>query len=328
MNLSHSKEWHEERKKGIGGSDAAAVLGLDPYRSPLEVYYEKTGELPPKNDNKHTRRGKLLEPVIAEMFAEDTGLKLRRQRFQKVHPEIDYLRVNLDRMIISVDDRGPGVLEIKAPTWRQAEKWADACPDNVYLQVQHAMIVTGWQWGYACAWIGEGDLKYYEIARNDEVIRAMLDKYADFWQCVLARTPPEGRISEEVLARLYPTSTPGREITIEDPVGDALRRYYVANEAVKQFEKAKKEAAEEIKLAMGDAEAGVYIGEMHNYAVTWKNQKPYYMWDTDALSKDPELVRKYKTKEVVKRPLYVKRKEVARVGQQDAAPEIEAENHL
>lgn len=326
MNLSHSKEWHEERKKGIGGSDAAAVLGMDPYRSPLEVYYEKTGELPPKNDNKHTRRGKLLEPVIAELFAEETGLKLRRQRFQKVHPQIDYLRANLDRMILSIDDRGPGVLEIKAPDIRQTDKWLETCPDNVYLQVQHALLVTGWQWGYACAWLGSWEFKNYEIARNDAVIQAMLDKYADFWMCVLHRIPPEGRISEEVLARLYPKSTPGREITIEDPVGDALRRYYVANDAVKQFEKAKKEAAEEIKLAMGDAEAGVYIGEEHNYAVTWKNQKPYYMWDTDALSKDPELVRKYKTKEVVKRPLYVKRKEIARVGQQDAAPEIEAEN--
>jgi len=68
-----SKEWLEERRSGIGGSDAAAVLGISRYASPMKVYLEKTGELEPFAGNEYTEWGNILEPVIREQFQQRTG---------------------------------------------------------------------------------------------------------------------------------------------------------------------------------------------------------------------------------------------------------------
>lgn len=306
--MAKTKEWHDLRRKGVGGSDAAAILGLDPYKSPLELYFEKRGELPPKKDGKHTRRGELLEPVIADLFAEEKNLKLRRVRFSKEHATHSWMRGNVDRMILSIDDRGPGVLEIKAPTVYQAPTWKDGPPDTAFIQAQHYLEVFGWKWGYIVAWLGATDLVMYEIARNDALIQAIIEAERVFWEDhVLKGVPPEGRISSDALARMYPQSN-GKEVVLHDEVALWLRQHIEASEVIKTAESLKDEAADHIKALMGEGETALYLHPElgQRVSVSWKSQKPYMMWDTDALEKDPALIAKYKTKPVMKRPLYVR----------------------
>jgi putative phage-type endonuclease len=309
--MAKTAEWHDLRRKGIGGSDIPAILGLDPYKSPLEVYLEKRGELPPKGDNKHTKRGEILEPVIADLFAEETGLKLRRSRFSHEHPKYPWMRANIDRMILSIDDRGPGILEIKAPSIHAADLWQAGPPDTAFVQAQHYMEVMGWTWGYIAAWLGATDLVYYEIARDEALVQAIIEAEDVFWnQHVLKGVPPEGRISSDALARMYPQSN-GKEVVLHDDVSPWLRQYLESSVIIKAAEKLKDEAGDRIKALMGEGETALYLHPelKQEIAVSWKSQKPYVMWDTEALDKVPDLVARYKTKVVNKRPLYVRVKE-------------------
>lgn len=306
--MAKTKEWHELRRKGIGGSDVPAILGLDPYKSQLEVYLEKRGELPPKKENKHTRRGEILEPVIADLFAEETGFHLRRSRFSHEHPKYPWMRANIDRMIISIDDRGPGLLEIKAPSIHAADLWQSAPPDTAFVQSQHYLEVMGWKWGYIVAWLGATDLVMYEIARDEALAQAIIEAERVFWEDhVLKGVPPEGRISSDALARMYPQSN-GKEVVLHDEVALWLRQHVEASEVIKTAEGLKDEAADHIKALMGEGETALYLHPElgQRISVSWKSQKPYLMWDTDALEKDPALIAKYKTKPVMKRPLYVR----------------------
>ena len=99
LNLSH-EEWLEWRKKGIGGSDAGAVAGLNPWKSPVSVYMDKIGESKPTQDNERMRIGRDLEDYVARRFEEATGKKVRRNNFMMVHDDYNFMVANIDREIV------------------------------------------------------------------------------------------------------------------------------------------------------------------------------------------------------------------------------------
>jgi len=311
-------DWLDERRKGVGGSDAPAILGIDPYRNAIEVYYDKIGELPPKGETPHMARGNILEPVIARMFADATGLKLRRVK-AKVSKAWPWMRGNIDRLILSKDGNGNGVLEIKAPSI-YADAWKDGPPDTAFVQLQHYLAVWGLKWGAIACWLGATEFRYWFIGEDAELIRSMAEAERIFWQNhVLKKVPPDGIMSSTALVRLYPESKEGATITLPENkrIKDLLAVIETANEEIKHLNAAKDLAENEVKQLMGDAEEAVYMDDKDSFAVSWKSQQPYNMYDTKALDADPAIRLKYKTKVVTKRPFKVSRKPIILLEKED-----------
>lgn len=141
------EDWLEVRKSGIGGSDAAAAVGLNPYMSPLELWLIKTrrdANLPrpdPQDTSEPIYWGTLLEPIVAASYTKQTGNKVRRVNAVLQHPTIPFMLANVDREVVGCRD--VQLLECKTAGEFGARLWRDGVPEYVQLQVQHQLAVTG-----------------------------------------------------------------------------------------------------------------------------------------------------------------------------------------
>ena len=138
-NLTH-EEWLRYRKTGIGGSDAGAICGLNPYVSPMSVYFDKTSEEIQDFDNEAMRQGRDLEEYVARRFTEETGFKVRRANAIYQNTAYPFMLANVDRLLV-----GERIgLECKTTSAYNADKWADGLiPPHYEIQCHHYMAVTG-----------------------------------------------------------------------------------------------------------------------------------------------------------------------------------------
>ena len=178
------EEWLTLRKQGIGGSDAGAVCGLNPYVSPMDVYMDKMTEVIPEQnrDNEAMRLGRDLEQYVAERFCEETGLKVRRSNNMYVHPEYPFMLADVDRLIVGKENGLIG-LECKTASPYSADKWKDGkVPAHYLAQCYHYMAVLNAKAWYIAVVIYGREFKFVRIERDEEVIRNLIRLEQDFWQ--------------------------------------------------------------------------------------------------------------------------------------------------
>ena len=146
-------EWLHLRKTGLGGSDAGAVCGLNPYSSPLQVFYDKTSEEVQDKDSESMRQGRDLEEYVARRFMEETGKKVRRSNFMYRSEEHPFMLADVDRLVVG-EDAG---LECKTANAYNADKWKDGkIPAHYMIQCYHYMAVTGMKnWYIAVVILGQ-----------------------------------------------------------------------------------------------------------------------------------------------------------------------------
>ena len=182
-----------ERKGFIGGSDIADVFSLPPYGCARRLWYVKTGVEPdyPK-DNFHLRRGKILEPVAAMLYAQETGHKIRKRNLRLIDEQYPFMSALLDREIVK-DDRGPGVLEIKCPGLRGFLDVKKKGAQEAYiLQLQQYMRIRKAEWGAFCAFSAElAEIFHFEIMRDDELMEKVIEGEYAFWELVQRHTAPD-----------------------------------------------------------------------------------------------------------------------------------------
>lgn len=198
INYNDRSEWLERRREGIGGSDAATVLGLNNYATPYTLWLDKTGRTLPDDlsDNEKVYWGNVLEPVVASEFA-------------KRHPEYDvseanyimqskghpFMLASVDRVLHErniightgfVDKNEPpvAVLEIKTCGDRRRSDWDDGVPPYYLAQVNHYLAVTGFPRAYVAVLIGGQEYREYIVERDEEDINYLIAKERDFWQMV------------------------------------------------------------------------------------------------------------------------------------------------
>ncbi|WP_367341023.1 YqaJ viral recombinase family protein [Aminivibrio sp.] len=181
-------EWLEERRKGIGGSDIAAIMGLNPWKTPYRVYQEKRKEVDDWEGNEATDWGKRMEPAIRQWYSDQTGRPVRlpdKIMYSTKHP---FMLANLDGF---TDDRR--IVEIK--TARSGKDWGEPgtseIPDYYILQVQHYMIVTGFDVADVAVSIGGASPSLYEVDADEELQEYIITACERFWQRVQAGDPPE-----------------------------------------------------------------------------------------------------------------------------------------
>lgn len=260
-------EWLLHRKNGIGGSDAGAISGMNPYKSAMDVYLDKTSSVSETVDNEAMRQGHDLENYVAQRFSEETGKKVRRANAIFVHPEHDYMFANVDRLI-SGEDAG---LECKTASAYSADKWKDGrIPESYELQCHHYMAVTGASaWYIACVILGKGFV-WHKIERDEELIQMLINLETDFWKNnVLVKKMPDpdgSEAAERIIAEKYASSAQDKSVELFG-FDKKLERRKEISELEKKLELEKKQIEQEIKLYMEDAEKA----ESNQFSVTWKS---------------------------------------------------------
>lgn len=282
MTKEARRAWLEERRKGLGGSDIAALLGLTRYRSPLDVYVDKVGLT--EIDDVETdaqMMGHLLEPVIAGIYAEREGVELYEPDVSPVvHPDYPWLRGTPDRLV-----RGQRLgLEIKTAGHRQERYWGtpgtDQVPPYYAAQAWWYMALFGYdRWDVAVLFAGQRFATYH-LTRDRDVERNMLELAEWFWtKHVEPRIPPEPMERDgPALALVHPTDD-GRLETGTDSV--------VLTAAELSRVKAEQAELDEVRLAL-ESKLKARIGDHAGYAlpnggkVTWKKAKDGQRFDVKA----------------------------------------------
>lgn len=265
---SSHDEWLALRSKYLGGSDAAAVVGLNPNVSPFSLWMEKTGKAQPFEGNLATQVGTYLEDFVAHLFMEATDKKVRRENASLVNSDYPFAIANVDRLVVG-EDAG---LEIKTCSSLALKKFRNGeYPAKYYVQCVHYLAVTGRAKWYLAVLIGNHDFRVFEIERDEDEIAALMAQEKAFWEDhVLANVPPapDGEDpTDESIRTLYPESIEGSSVELfgRDKL---LERWFDLAAQVKELQRQQEEIKQTLQLDLGDTEVGLADG----YKVIWKSQ--------------------------------------------------------
>lgn len=301
LNLSH-EEWLEWRKKGIGGSDASSVVGLNPWRSAVAVYLDKLGELEPLEDSEKMRVGRDLEDYVARRFEEATGKKVRRNNFMMVHDDQEFMVANIDREIVGEN----ALLECKTTGSYGKKDWENgAIPAHYEIQCHHYMAVTGAERCYIAVLIGNEAFKWQVIERDEEIIKMLIQIEHDFWHNnVLAQEPPSpdgSKSYDDILALKYADSVDEEIVINRDDIDVDIARIGTVKALIKELQQEQKELEQKIKKDMAKYEKA----RTKTYTITLKPQTKRTIDSKRLREEQPDIAEQY-TKETTFRSLRIK----------------------
>lgn len=288
--------WLQYRNKGIGSSDAATASGLNPFKSQLELWMEKTGRIIPSQPNMNEDSplvwGTILEPIVAEHYAKRTGRKVRKVNAILQHQDHPWMLANLDREIVGNDD--VQILECKTAGMHSAKLWENGVPDYIQLQVMHQLAVTGQHAADVAVLIAGQKLEIFRIERDDELIERLIKLEQAFWQRVKTNTPPPADASASsarALKQLYPNDN---HKTLD------LKHDHQANSLFSELMRLKAQSSElskqetlikhQLQERMGDYS----MAEFNDGRISWKLSKSSTTFDAKRFKEEqPELHEAY-----------------------------------
>ena len=287
LNLEKT-EWLKYRKQGIGGSDAGAVCGLNPYRTAIHVYQDKTSEEIEEIDNEAMRQGREFEDYVARRFAEATGKKVRRANamfYDEKHP---FMLADVDRMIVG-ENAG---LECKTASPFMADKWEDGkIPLSYQIQCYHYMSVCNADAWYIAVLIYGRDFLFYRLERDEELITDLIRIEQDFWDNHVVKrilpAPDGSKAADSVIADYYKeTNTTTIPLT---GFNEKLKRRQELQELIGKMDTEKRLIEQELKVYMGTAEEA----DNEQFQVTWKNIQSNRLDEKRLKAEKPELYQEF-----------------------------------
>lgn len=258
-----------DRSTYIGGSDAAAILGVSKYKTPLQCYRSKIGEAEPEEIDaareKIFKRGKRIEPIVIDMLADEYGIQITKRSPPEnpnryTHPAYPFIKAEIDFEFLvtpeivetcggMIDPALIGTIqngEIKTTHPLAAGMWGEEFTEDVPIeyagQSMHGLMVTGRQFCLYGTLVGADDLLLYGVRRDDETIDGLLAREIAFWRCVLTRTPPDPINMGDVLGLMYKLN--GRPVEATGAIADAVAAF----KAVKANIKSAEDEAERLKF--------------------------------------------------------------------------------
>jgi putative phage-type endonuclease len=261
-------EWLAKRRLGIGGSDAAAALGLSKWDSQYSLWADKVGIKPPIDDTNPMKWGRRLEQAIGYGFAEDTGTPVTRYPVMFRSLEWPWMQTNLDFITQDAEK----AVEVKNVGGFRVSDWEDgAVPPHYALQGQHELAVTGLSSVIFAVLVGGNDPRYIEVERDDDLIGELVIREKAFWDLVESNTEPavDGMDATTLaLKSRYADPEIGSSVELQPKLIEPLieRRKHLKAEA-KYLDGELHQVENEIKALLGDYE----IGTVNNITVvTWK----------------------------------------------------------
>lgn len=282
------------RNIGLGASDAAAAVGLNPYKSPYQLWQEKTGLAPPEaaNDDATLARdmGHLIEPFAIARFERKMKMRVIDRQTQVADPLWPVRWVTLDGR---AEDGGN--VEAKSVGFADPRQWGDefedgAIPMTYLIQVQHGLACTGAHHAWVPVVVLNRQFRIYRVRRDDELIAMLTEKEREFWRMVEAREPPPP-IDYEDAALQWPQDA-GGIVVADDATLQAVAALKVAKAKAKAAEMDADEAKAKIGAFMGTN--ATLVGTDGKPVTTWKTAKSSTKVDLDKLrAENPQLVAKY-----------------------------------
>lgn len=279
----------EKRRSYLGGTDAAAVLGLSRWTTGLQVWSVKTGQIIPEDvDSEAALLGKELEDYVARRFSKITGKKVQRVNETLYHPEYKFLGANIDRRVVGEN----AVLECKTATMWKYREWKDEdIPQEYLIQVLHYMAVGGFTKGYIACLIGNHKFVWKEISYDKKVLDDLINKEVRFWNdfVVTGRMPMTVSSNDsDVLYQLFPKGN-DKEIELTDSADRILENIDSMQADLKSLEAQIEQQKNEIKLILKDNN----IGKSKNFKVTWRDQS-FKRLDVNSIKEEiPEIYNRY-----------------------------------
>jgi len=282
-------QWLEERRKGIGGSDIAAVMGLSPFKTAYQVYREKRREVEDWQGNTLTDWGKRMEPAIRQWYSDTTGRDVRLPDKIMYHEKYPFMLASLDGF---TDDRR-GV-EIK--TARSGKLWGEPgtnqIPDYYAIQCHHYMIVTGFEVFDVPVSIAGGSPELYEIPADKEIHEMIIDAAAGFWQRVVDGNPPDPVTYADAVARFGQIRSEGAVIADREAVSrvEGLREVRFR---IGELEAKEEELKGKLIITIGES-GDTLIDDGGNTLLTYKLSNGRKSFDSKTFEKEqPNLYQRY-----------------------------------
>lgn len=256
-----------ERSGFIGSSDISAVMSMNPWKSPLQLWAEKTGAIEQKDlsDNEAVEWGTRLERIVSEKFSDKNGVKLMAYKKRFIHPDYDFLSCELDNIIVGTDE----MVEIKTANMWAYKEWAnpDEIPAHYICQVMFALGLSKRRIGHIAVLVGGQKYLEKKIQFDQEMFDVMVKRAVDFWQCVQNGTPPAATgMDNETIAEVY-TST-DEEIQDAEELNDQIALLQEIKMHISELDLQKDNIEASLKQRIGE-----HLGiKTSKYTLTWKPQ--------------------------------------------------------
>lgn len=282
-------QWLEERRKGIGGSDVAAIMGMSPWKTPYQVYQEKRREVDAWQGNEATDWGKRLEPAIRQWYSDVTGRCVRLPEKILFSSSYPFMLASLDGF--TDDPRG---VEIK--TARSSKGWGEPgtneIPDYYILQVQHYMAVTGFDVFDVPVSIGGGSPELYEVPADKELQDMIIEAEASFWQRVVDGDPPDPITYADAVQRFGSVRAEGAVIASSSDVLD-ISELREVRAGIAKLEAMEEELKGRLIIRIGESGSDL-IDSSGAPLCTYRMSNGRKSLDTKALEREmPDIYQKY-----------------------------------
>jgi len=281
----------ELRKKGIGGSEVAAILGLDDFSSPYKVWLDKTGKQSSSVDNKYTKAGLILESAVADYFEQQTQYRIIKASAKQqtvTHPDYSFAIGTPDRRYMATNKIGKGILECKTTQYAY-----DDIPEKWFIQLQWYLGVVGSVYG-SVAWLEHGlDFKYKEYEFDRDFFDYLLENVSRFWTENVQKNVPPEPINSADIERMFSRHREGSVLEATPEIISAHSELLTVRSAIAELESKEKELTELIKTVMRDNEI-ITAGSRPLF--TWRTSKSSQQFDKEKFKTDqPGLYGQYLT---------------------------------
>ena len=286
-----------DRSKYIGGSDIGAILGLSRFRSPIEVWMEKTGKETKRLDSLPLRFGSFAEEFVASEYARATSFELIHDESIYIHPEYSFMSAHMDRFVLEGSTTAPTrILECKTANPFSAGDWGEVGSDEVpmsYLcQCIWYMAITNINRVDLAVLFGNSDFRIYEITRDLELENTILQKASLFWNDYVLKDIAPPVSSEQDCQTLFSKGDPAKSVEAKVQTLELTQRLKLLNSEIEIREEEISSIKQNIMNQMGEAETLNYQGKV---LATWKAPKPSFRLDSKALETDhPQIASNYK----------------------------------
>ena len=281
--------WLEERRKGIGGSDVAAIMGLSPWKTAYQIYQDKRGEVKDWEGSPQMDWGKRMEPAIRQWYSDQTGRSVWLPDKIMYHKEYPFMLANLDGY--TADSR---VVEIK--TARYLKDWGEPgtnqIPESYMCQVQHYLSVTGFNVCDVAVSIGGAPPELYEVSADLEIQELIIEAEKEFWQRVVEGNPPPLVSYADAVQRYGKSGAVGIVLAPDEAITH-VNDLRAVREEIKSLEAKEEELKGKLIIILGDT-GDALVDLTGNLLATYKISKGRITVDTKALQeKEPLIYAKY-----------------------------------